>query len=216
MFVPETRFQDPFPKFFYSALGHGAIGYAPFGADTTEDLIKQNGEVMTEEEKLDPTALNFKTFKPMSREIARLNFEGKIQTAIQEAAIDPGSDRGNPFDRVNYITDKTLSFEGWDFDVAFGTFERLNRLDTQPEQPGGRILIAELEKNQFLVTGYHARLMPRPTTKTDGCAWYYLKVEEGSYENGEFKVKRLLNGDQTDWGLQFNTPAVLRVTLYTR
>lgn len=216
LFVPETKFQNPFPRFFYSALGYGAIGYAPFGLDNARVRIKEDGEVMTDEELLEPTALNYRIFKPMAREIAKLNFEGKIKTAVQETAIDPQSDKGNSTDRKNYITDKTLSFDGWDLNVAFGTFGRLNRLQTQPEQPDGRILVAELNKNQFLITGYHARVMPKPVAKTQGCDWYYLKVEEGSYENGEFIVKRILNGDQTDWGLIFNTPAVIRVTLYAR
>ncbi len=216
LFVPETKFENPYPKFFYSALGQGAIGYAPFGLDNVRVRIKENGDVLTDEELLEPTALNFRTFKPMAREIAKLNFDGKIKTAIQESAIDPKSDRGSSSDRKNYITDKTLSFDGWDFDVAFGIFGRLNRLKNQPEQPDGRILVAELNKNQFLITGYHVRALPRPTKKTNGCNWYYLKVEEGYYENGEFNVKRIMNGDQTDWGLQFGTPTVLRVTLYTR
>lgn len=216
LFIPETIFRNPFPKFFYSALGFGAIGYAPFGLDNIRTRIKENGETMTDEEILEPTALNFRIFKPMAREIAKLNFEGKIKTAIQESAVNPESDRGSSTDRKNYITDKTLSFDGWDFDAAFGTFGRLNRLKTQPEQPDGRVLIAELEKNKFLITGYHVRILPRPVPKTNGCDWYYLKVEEGYYENGEFIVKRILNGDQTDWGLRFNTPTVLRVTLYTR
>jgi hypothetical protein len=42
-------------------------------------------------------------------------------------------------------------------------------------------------------------------------------VEEGRYENGVFKSSRILNGDQTDWGLIFGAnPTVLRVTLYLR
>jgi len=44
-----------------------------------------------------------------------------------------------------------------------------------------------------------------------------LAVEEGKYENGVFQPQRILNGDQTDWGLIFaTTPTVLRVSLYTR
>jgi|GEM_PF-1588202 len=46
--------------------------------------------------------------------------------------------------------------------------------------------------------------------------WQYLQVEEGRYRHGEFKAGRILNRDQTGWGLVFATPAVLRVQLYTR
>jgi hypothetical protein len=44
----------------------------------------------------------------------------------------------------------------------------------------------------------------------------FLRVEEGAYENGVFKPIRILNGDQTDWGLDFTMePEVLRVTVAT-
>lgn len=216
LFVPETFWHDDFPKFFYSALGYGAIGYAPFGLDDTRIRINKKGEVMTAEEMYEPTAINFELFAPMASEIARLNFEGKIQTAVQLKPVDPTADRGNTVDRVNYITDKTLHLKSWDADVAFGTFSRLSRSEFQPQHPDGRFLIAELSENQFLICGYHCRVMFKPSEKNKNSNWQYLKVEEGHYENGVFKVERILNGDQTDWGLNFDRPKVLRVTLYTR
>jgi hypothetical protein len=67
------------------------------------------------------------------------------------------------------------------------------------------------------VTGQHARVAFFPTGQAAERPSQYLSVEEGQYENGEFKAARILNGDQTDWGLIFSTtPTVLRVSLYTR
>ena len=44
----------------------------------------------------------------------------------------------------------------------------------------------------------------------------FLRVEEGIYEDGVFKFMRILNGDQTDWGLNFSSePEVLRVSVAT-
>ena len=44
----------------------------------------------------------------------------------------------------------------------------------------------------------------------------FLRVEQGVYENGVFKVLRSQNGDATDFGLRFGEePVVLRVTLAT-
>jgi hypothetical protein len=41
-------------------------------------------------------------------------------------------------------------------------------------------------------------------------------VEEGMYEDGAFKFLRILNGDQTDWGLNFSSePADLGVSVST-
>ena len=66
------------------------------------------------------------------------------------------------------------------------------------------------------MAGYHCRVMFRPTGEKKDRPWHYLKVEEGQYVDGEFKADRILNGDQTDWGLVFSEPTVLRVMLYTR
>ncbi|WP_338732062.1 DUF5597 domain-containing protein [Mangrovimonas cancribranchiae] len=216
LFIPETFWHDDYTKFFYSALHHGAIGYAPFGLDDKRIRLGKDGTKLTEKDMYHPTAINYKLFKPMARTIAKLNFEGKIKTAVQLNKIDSLSPRGNAFDRVNYLTDKTLHFENWDIDIAFGLFTRLSRTKYQPKLADGRLLAAKLNDNQFLLAGYHSRVMFKPTGKNKGKQWQYLVVEEGHYENGKFKPDRILNGDQTDWGLVFDTPKLLRVTVYTR
>lgn len=45
-----------------------------------------------------------------------------------------------------------------------------------------------------------------------------LKVEEGQYKNGTFKLLRIRNGCETDWGGPRigAEPAVLRTTLVVR
>jgi len=43
-----------------------------------------------------------------------------------------------------------------------------------------------------------------------------LRVEEGRYEDGEWKFLRLWNGDETDFGLNFtNLGRVVRIRLGT-
>ncbi len=215
LFVPETIGHGPLTRFFFAALGRGAIGYAPFGMDDSETRPDHGGRPLVADEKYGDTALNFRLIKPMAREIARLNYAGKVQTAVQ-LAVDSTSGPGSPFDRVHYLTDQTLHFAGWDADIAFGRFNRLARILSQPEGPDGRLLIAELGKGELLLAGYHCRVLFRPTGEKKERHWQYLQVEEGRYINGEFKADRILNGDQTDWGLVFATPTVLRVQLYTR
>lgn len=216
LFVPETFWHEAYPRFFYAALGEGAIGYAPFGLDDTRLRIGKDGKPMTDEDMYDPTALNYKLFKPMAGVIAQLNFEGRIKTAIQMETIDPEADKGNTFDKVNYLTDQTLELKNWDADIAFGMFDRMSRADHQPELPDGRIMVAQLNDDQFLLAGYHCRVMFKPNGKKKTKKWQYLVAEEGHYEDGKFIADRILNGDQTDWGLIFDTPKVVRVTLYTR
>jgi hypothetical protein len=219
LFVPETIGQGATARFFFSALGHGAIGYAPFGMDDTGLALAPDGQPLSREELYRDTALNYRMMSPMARHIAGLNFEGKLQTAVQ-MTVDSSAEPGDSVDRVNYITDHTLHFNGWAADIAYGTFRRMARSDhqpdNQPEHPDGRILIAELGDGQFLLAGYHCRVMFRPIGRNAGRAWQYLNVEEGKYVDGQFRADRILNGDQTDWGLNFPAPTVLRVSLYTR
>jgi hypothetical protein len=104
--------------------------------------------------------------------------------------------------------------------------------------PEGRALVAQLGENQFLVAGYFCTVdfYPAgaeeqqktehivdgtgqiPSALIDG-KWQhrqFMRVEQGVYENGVFKLLRSQNGDATDYGLRFGEePTVLRVTLGT-
>jgi hypothetical protein len=188
LFVPETGGGPGLARFFFSALGLQAIGFSPFGMDYT------NPRNMPE--TLAPWALNYKLIAPMQREIARLNFEGKLQAVAEK--------KGE--------VSRTLAFGAWNAMVSYGAV-RDGRAEGNAE-PTGRILVAQLKDNQFLVAGFHARVDFRPAD--DGKQRQFLKVEEGVYENGAFKFLRIWNGDETDWGLNFGgEPLVLRVSLAT-
>jgi len=74
--------------------------------------------------------------------------------------------------------------------------------------------VAALGPGQFLVTGFYSRVDFHPVA--NGLHRQFLRVEEGAYENGVFKFRRVLNGDQTDGGLDFTSePLVLRVSVAT-
>jgi hypothetical protein len=76
------------------------------------------------------------------------------------------------------------------------------------------VLVAQLGDNQFLVTGYSARVDFRPAEANK--RRQFMRVDEGTYENGAFKFLRILNGDETDNGLNFRSePVALRVSLGT-
>ncbi len=137
----------------------------------------------------------------MQREIARLNFEGKLQAVAEE--------KGKPA--------QTFSFGSWEVDVAYGLpqFGPGNNPKGNPE-PAGGALVAQLGDNQFLVTGFLCRVDFRPVSADTGKQRQFMRVEEGSYKDGNFRPVRIWNGDQTDWGLNFSSvPQVLRVSLGT-
>jgi hypothetical protein len=192
LFVPETGNFPAGARFFFAALGHGAIGYAPFGIDYTGFSNAPLGAPRLNEESLAPFALNYKLIGPLMREIARLNFEGKLQTAVEEK--DEHS--------------QTLEFGPWKAVVSYGVpqFGFGNNPKGNPE-PVGRALVAQLADNQFLVAGFFCRVDFQVSDAASGKQREYLRVEEG-------KSIRIWNGDQTDWGLNFSSaPQGLRVTL---
>jgi beta-galactosidase GanA len=104
LFIPETAGTPHAARFLFAALGMQTIGYSPFGLDYTRT---NHPERMVSNEPnafLDPTAQNYKLLSPMMRDVARLNFEGKLQ-AVAEVEDQPR---------------QTLHFGSWDAVVSFG------------------------------------------------------------------------------------------------
>ena len=222
LFVPETSGAVHEARFLFSALGLQAIGYSPFGLDYTRNRPTLPGEPDAKNTFLDPTAQNYGLIAPMMRDVAKLNFEGKLQAT---AELDDASTQ-------------TLHFGYWDAVVTYGGGRRLMANANQNREHLGRALVAQLGGNQFLVTGFNCSVDFRPagaeqqrksgnivvgTGQTPSALidgkWQhrqFLRVEEGAYENGAFKFQRILNGDQTDWGLNFSSePEVIRVSVAT-
>ena len=130
----------------------------------------------------------------MMRDIARLNFEGKFQAVAEES--------GKPA--------QTLQFGQWIATVSYGA-SRGGRGAGNPV-PTGRALIAHIGENKFLVAGYSSRVDFRPAAADQ--RRQFMRVDEGMYEDGVFKFIRILNGDETDYGLNFRSePVALRVSL---
>jgi beta-galactosidase GanA len=193
LWIPETGLGDPFaPELFY-ALGMGAIGFSPFGADQTSWTLKP-GELPQAH------AQNYALLGPMDDVIARANFEGKLQTAVEE--------EGKP--------DEILDFGRWRAHVGFGFPQR----DGDQQPPGttkysGRALVVQLGSDEFLVTGIDARVTFMLAPGAQG-HMQILKVEQGTYESGTWKPERIWNGDQTDRGLNFrDEPRVVQIRLGT-
>ncbi len=198
LLVPETGNRAEYVKYLYVALGHGALGFAPFGMDYTRDGTVPSAPP----DNMAAFGRDYAALGPMAREIARLNFEGKVQADAEET--------GEP--------QQVFAFHGWQATASYGLphFGSGGAAPGNP-QPVGRFLIAQLGDDQFLVTGASCRITFRPSGPASGKPWQYLRVEEGQYQDGVFQVRRLWNGDQTDYGLNFGlSPQVLRVSLYTR
>ena len=191
LWIPETGREEPFGRLFYYALGAGAIGFSPFGID-------HPGKADPTETKFPWHARNFALIGSMDGEIADLEFSGKLKTAVEE----PGE-----------VTQE-LDFNGWQATVAFGFPQFDGRRAPGTKDQHGTAVVAQLGPNEFLVTGSDASVIFHLTGQLPWMHSEFLSVEEGRYENGAWKSSRLLNGDETDRGIQFHDDeTVVRVTL---
>jgi hypothetical protein len=201
LFVPETGSSPVYSRYCFAVLGHGGIGFSPFGIDYTVYSNAPLGAPRLNKEALGTFAINYQMLGPMDREIARLNFEGKLQAVAEE--------KGR--------TSEKLDFGLWSATISYGLkpFGPGKNPPGNPE-PVGRALVAQLGPNDFLVSGFFCRVDFEVSAAGSGKHRQYLRVEEGTYKNGSFHPIRIWNGDQTDWGLNFSSaPQVLRVSLAT-
>jgi hypothetical protein len=191
LWIPETGRSDSFGKFFFYALGDGAIGFSPFGVD-------QSGWNILGDEAWKAHAQNFALIAPMSREIAQLEFEGKVKTAVEE----PGQ------------TAEEVDFGDWQATVAFGFPQPDGRRAPGTKDAHGAALIARVGSDEFLVTGVDASVSFHLPGKLPWMRSEIITAEQGVYDNGTWKPLKLWNGDETDRGLCFyDKPAVVRVKI---
>jgi hypothetical protein len=170
-----------FTRYFFSVLGLQGIGYSESGNQPVPSLAR-----------------NFVLVGPMQREIARLNFEGKLKAVAEPRTLQgrrPGRSQA---------------------DDAVRILERSGEIRSQPalvqppphgiQKPEGRALVAQLGENQFLVAGYFCTVdfYPAGTEEqqktehiVDGTGqipsalidgkWQhrqFMLVEQGVYEDG--------------------------------
>jgi beta-galactosidase GanA len=152
-------------------------------------------------EAIEPFRANYELVGPMMRELARLSYAGKVWGVSEPLA--------------EHV--QTIELGDWRAQVSYG-LSQFGPTTAPPgnQTPSGGVLVAELGPNEYLVTGYHARVdfalaHPKPGEKMQ-----LARVEEGHYEKGRWVFERVWNGDQVDWGLNFTSiPQVLRVRLAT-
>ncbi len=182
--------------YLYEMIKNG-IGFSPFGIDRAPS---PTGEIT-----VPPLGRDYKLLAPIARQIAQWGFEGKIYSTVE------------PEDH----SEQRIDLGSWEAIITFGG-GRGNTpapaAGAPPRRPTGKAMIVKLGDDEFLAVGSNSRFTFRPKGKNEGRAWQYLKVREGSYENGEFVMTRVLNGDQTDWGGPYigPDPAMLHITLTVR
>jgi beta-galactosidase GanA len=201
LIVAETGNDQPYARYIFATLGKQGLGFAPFGIDYTGYVNWPLGSNKADDEAFEPFAMNNRLLRPMSALIAELSLQGKVwgvsePEQVHEQVIDMGD---------------------WRAKVSYGLPSFGNKLPPGNTPPKGGVLIAEIGKNEYLVTGYFARVDFMPGKGREHVHFLMDRVEEGRYDaEGRWNFLRRWNGDQTDWGLNFSDrPQVLHVKLAT-
>jgi len=151
-------------------------------------------------DEVQPFADNCRLLEPGLPLIASLQGTGKLHAAVEEA----------------HLTEKLISTEKYDILVQFGTphIEYGGVFGTQTPKLSGRALVAEVAPDEFIVMGFDARVDFRTSRSSKFQNAQFLRVEEGTFVNGEWKASRLLNGDETFFGFFLPaTGAIIRAKL---
>lgn len=189
--ISETGYDAGNAPYFFQVLAAGGIGMSIFGVDNDPDTPARQAATAAH-------ARNFAMVGAIDRQVAAAAFDRALFAAVEH--------RGEP--------SQTLDLGVWQAKVSFGA---PHWGDAPPELKGnpdadGHVLIIRQSSTQFLLTGVDARV-EFERHADDHRHGQLLKVEEGYFVKGRWQMQRLLNGDETDYGLNFGTrPMLLRVT----
>ena len=193
LFIPEAaRNAKSVSRVFYAFGAHHAIGFCPFGIE----MVKQEENSQMSDEQLSAlnimadamNAANTAKYLPASYRI----IEG-MYPRLDEKTI--GFIQEHPYDRG-----RLLDLEGYSI-----------QLDFLPGDTGsGGIVLPEIDG--FYIAGCNTRFTVLPPKGTNDKT-EILKYEEGEFVNGQWKRRRILNGDER-WDLQLGvTPSVRYIHL---
>jgi hypothetical protein len=183
LFIPENSNSSEFARYVFSAVGQGGIGFSVFGVDSPDMDSATNPEKAESFDGLEGFSREFKLLGSMNRELAELNLEGRVETALED----------------DLAQSHTMDFGKWQAVASFGY-----RSADEPKGiagPHGVVLAAQIGTDEFLVTGHDARIEFHLAHPGALERWQILRVEEGTYIEGKWTARRWLNGDECDFGV---------------
>jgi hypothetical protein len=192
LLIPETGGTAAFARYmFYALADFDAIGFAPFG-------VNRPGRQLVS--ALSDMAANYRLLSPAIPAIAELQGTGRLKAAVEEESL----------------TNRLLVFDRYEAVAYFGTLQSgyggYSASGTQNRT--GRVMIGQLAPDEFLVAGFDASVAFRPRPGSGSSQAQFLRVEEGTYEDGKWTMTRLWNGDQTFFFLRLpSTGVILRARL---
>jgi beta-galactosidase GanA len=209
LMVPETGNSEDFARFFWPALGKGAIGFAPFGMDSTGFANYPLGAKSLDPQTIEAFASKYRLFRPIARQWARI---AGTRPTWGAAKGPDAADQSAVLGRWRV----TAQYELWEFGERDWTWIKTDPHPTKG-QPVGGMVVAQLGPDEFLLAGSDVRVRFGLDKPEAGENSMLLRVEEGTFlPDGHWAMSRLWNGDQIDYGLNFTgRPRLLKVKLGT-
>jgi len=156
--------------FFYCIANYSAIGYGYMGGDW---LGETQGADMA------PVGADFRLAQGALPVITELQGTGKLKAAIEERGTGA----------------RNLIFTDYDVLVRFhppgrnaAAVVNAGPFPAMSAEPAGRVLIAELAPDQFLLLGFGSAVEFRPVQGSDYTAAQLVSNEQGLYENGVWRT----------------------------
>ena len=193
LLIPETGRDLIFCKSMFNALGDlKGIGVSVFGVE--------GGRESGVPEGLQDLAATYRVIAAATPLLAQAKKYGKLRSAVEQDGV------------------ATLVLDFGDYE-AMAQFGRMNygyggaRAAGTPTN-SGRVLIGQTGPEEFVVAGFDATVSFRPRYGAAAPRADFVSVEEGLYENGEWRVRRQLSGDEIFFGLRMpGSGSVVKVKL---
>ena len=203
LFVPESGNGLSSARYFWGALGRGAIGWAPFGMDASNYSNYPLGARTLDAKTIEAYAALFRLFRPIASDWAAIASTRPTWGSVKAQDAEQSKTLGRW--RV------TASYGRISFDVP--AWPGLQPPPWASEPVGGGV-VAQLSADEFLIAGQYVRLRFAPVDASSNMQ--IMSAEEGTFVDGQWRAQRRWNGDQITSGFNFNEqPALLRVRLAT-
>lgn len=196
LLIPETGRDLVFCRSMFYALGDlKGIGVSVFGVEGSGDSTSSGIP-----DGLQDLADTYRVVAGATPLLAQAKKYGKLRSAVEQEGAG------------------TLVLDFGDYE-AMAQFGPMNygyggaRAAGTPKK-SGRLLIGQTGPEEFVVAGFDTTVNFRPRYGSAAPRADFVSAEEGSYEDGEWKARRQLSGDEIFFGLRIpKSGAVVKVKL---
>lgn len=193
LFIPEMGNGTSFARFQFYAIGnHDAIGVAPYGIDPFHVDPHDQREKDHLDQRFDDIARNFHLLKKAIYPIHELQGSDKLFAVGEEEGLN----------------EQLVQFEQYDvlFSFGFPTYKDRARRT-------GRVLIGQLDQDEFLLIGFDTKFTFRPSYRSGYDSAEFILVEQGHYEDDRWVRERIWNGDALYHSTLPTQGAILKIKL---